>query len=197
MGNLSATGTAFGKTEIKTMFIMSSAVASVKTDDIAFAKDESAISDVKVLYDFEDEAGWKVSGSGNTMDYITDGAISGGKSLKGKVTAWNGLYNQNVAGAELADVKYVYVKVKTSVNAQISVRFYSGIGIGQNYVSLNAVTVSADGNYHTIRFDISNWDSLSLAGTKFKKTDVKTFLIRTNVASELTIDDVTFSAGEL
>lgn len=197
MGNLSATGTAFDKTEIKAMFVMSSVVASVKTDDIAFAKDESAISDVKVLYDFEDEAGWSVSGSGNTMEYITDGAISGGKSLKGKVTAWNGLYNQNLAGAELADVKYVYVKVKTSVNAQISVRFYSGIGIGNNYVSLNAVTVSADENYHTIRFDISNWDSLNLTGTKFKKTDVKTFLIRTNVASELTIDDVTFSAGEL
>ena len=197
MGNLSATGTAFDKTEIKTMFVMSSVVASVKTDDIVFTKDESAISDVKICYDFEDEAGWDVSGKGNTKEYITDGAISGGKSLKANVTAWNGLFNQNIAGAELADVKYVYVKVKTSVNAQISVRFYSGIGIGQNYVSLNAVAVKADGNVHTIKFDISNWNSLTSTGTKFGKTDVKTILIRTNVASELTIDDVAFSAGEL
>ncbi len=151
----------------------------------------------RVFDDFETETTkWKTTGS-TTNEYITDGAISGGKSLKGNVTVWNGLFNQNVAGAELSDVKYVYVKVKTSVNAQISVRFYSGVGIGQNYVSLNAVAVKADGSVHTIKFDISNWNSLSSTGTKFKKTDVKTFLIRTNVASELTIDDVAFSAGEL
>lgn len=197
MGNLGVVGTTFGKTEIKTMFVMSSAVASVKIDDIVFAKEESALSGVKVCYDFEDEAGWSVSGSSSTMEFITEGAISGSKSLQATITAWNGIYNQNVTGAELTDVKYIYVKVKTSVNAQISVRLYSGSGIGQNYVSLNGVSVNADGNSHTIMFDISNWDSLIATGTKFGKTDVKTILIRTNVASTMTIDDVVFSTSEL
>ena len=197
MSALSSVGTAFDKTEVKSILIMSSVASSVEIDDVSFVRDNSLIAGVKACYDFEDQNGWKSTGSSTTMNYVTDDALSGDQSIQITTTAWNGLYNQNINGTEFAEVKYIYLKVKTTVATTLSMRLYSGTGIGNNYVSVTGTSVAADGEYHIVRFDVSNWSGLTATGTAFDKNGTKTMLIRTSVATTLTIDDVIFSTSEL
>ena len=186
----------FDKTTIKSMLILTSAAATVEIDDIIFVNDKASYEPGALFgYGFESEGGWYSAGGTSTKDYVTDGAING-QSLQVNVTAYNGAYNQSLE-SKMEDVNYVYVKIKTSAEATISLRFYSGLGITSNYAYTSGTSVKADGEYHILKFDISDWDALTKAGTAFDKSGTQTMLIRTNVAATLTIDDVIFSTCEL
>ena len=195
--------TTFSKEEIKLMLVMSSVAATVEIDDIYFAREEIEIELPKsseiLTFDFETEGGWfssnKVDGAYVAPNYVTD--AEGNKAIEATVTAWNGVFTQTLNGADLADAKYIYVKVKTTAKSTLSMRIYSGTGIGANYVSVTGATVAADGEYHIVRFDISDWSALTAAGTAFDKTGMKTMLIRSSVAATLTFDEVIFASDEI
>ena len=198
--------TTFSKEEIKLMLIMSEAAATVEIDDIYFAREEIEIelpnepdSSAILTFDFETEGGWfssnKVDGAYVAPNYVTD--AEGNKAIEATVTAWNGVFTQTLNGADLVDAKYIYVKVKTTAKSTLSMRIYSGTGIGANYVSVTGATVAADGEYHIVRFDISDWSALTATGTAFDKTGMKTMLIRSSVAATLTFDEVIFASDEI
>ena len=199
--------TTFSKEEIKLVFIMSGVAATVEIDEIYFAREEIEIelpneepdSSAILTFDFETEGGWfssnKVDGAYVAPNYVTD--AEGNKAIEATVTAWNGVFTQTLNGADLADAKYIYVKVKTTAKSTLSMRIYSGTGIGANYVSVTGATVAADGEYHIVRFDISDWSALTATGTAFDKIGMKTMLIRSSVAATLTFDEVIFASEEL
>ena len=195
--------TTFSKEEIKLVFIMSGVAATVEIDEIYFAREEIEIELPKsseiLTFDFETEGGWfssnKVDGAYVAPNYVTD--AEGNKAIEATVTAWNGVFTQTLNGADLADAKYIYVKVKTTAKSTLSMRIYSGTGIGDNYVSVTGATVAADGEYHIVRFDISDWSALTATGTAFDKIGMKTMLIRSSVAATLTFDEVIFASEEL
>ena len=198
--------TTFSKEEIKLMLVMSTNAATVEIDDIYFAREEIEIelpnepdSSAILTFDFETEGGWfssnKVDGAYVAPNYVTD--AEGNKAIEATVTAWNGVFTQTLNGADLVDAKYIYVKVKTTAKSTLSMRIYSGTGIGANYVSVTGATVAADGEYHIVRFDISDWSALTATGTAFDKTGMKTMLIRSSVAATLTFDEVIFASDEI
>ena len=83
-------------------------------------------------------------------------------------------------------------------------RIYSGLGIGANYVSVTGVpvdiegtTVAADGGYHIVKYDISDWSKLAVTGTAFDKTAMKTMFIRVSANTTITIDEIVFATSEL
>ena len=199
--DMSAIGTTFAKTEIKTMLIASTvANITVEIDDITFVKDNSLVQGAVACYDFEDQNGWTASSSDTTKcatSYVTDAPLSGNQSMQVTATAYNGIYNQNINNTEFANVNYVYVKVKASTTTTLSIRLFSGTGIGNNYVTVTGSTVKTEGEYQIIKFDISNWSGLSATGTAFEKSGTKTMLIRTGVAATLVVDDVILSTSEL
>ena len=190
--------TTFSKSDIRTMLIMINKAATVEIDDIVFAREETA-EGVTFGYDFAVEGGWyasdKVNGGYVAPSYVTD--EDGNQCIQVTATAWNGVFTQNLASTEIANANYIYVKVKSSKDATLSMRIFSGLGIGSNYASVSGTAVKADGEYHIVKFDISNWDALTKTGTPFDKSGSKTMLIRTSAAATLTIDDVIFSTCEL
>ena len=198
--DLNNLGTTFDKDNIEAMFIMpSTGAATIVIDDIIFVRDSSKVQGAVLGYDFETAGGWfssnKVDGAYVAPNYVTD--AEGNKAIEATVTAWNGVFTQTLNGADLADAKYIYVKVKTTAKSTLSMRIYSGTGIGANYVSVTGATVAADGEYHIVRFDISDWSALTASGTAFDKTGMKTMLIRSSVAATLTFDEVIFASDEI
>ena len=208
MNALTAAGNGVSKSEIKSMLIRSSVAATIEIDDIIFVRDNESYNPGAIMgygFETEDEKWYssnKVDGAYVHPAYVTDEA--GDKCIEATVTAWNGVFIQSLDGAQLAEVKYIYVKVKSSAVITPGMRIYSGLGIGANYVSVTGVpvdiegtTVAADGEYHIVKYDISDWSKLAVTGTAFDKTAMKTMFIRVSANTTITIDEIVFATSEL
>ena len=197
MNSIFTADAAFGKDAIKSFVIMSGTAATVAIDDIVFVNDKSLYKqDVIKHYDFECQGSWSATGSGNTATYVTEDAINN-QSLKGTLTAWNGLVNQNAAGL-FADTNYVYLKIK-GVSANPYIRLYKSIGISNDYYTLIGTTVATVGDYRILRYDISDWSKLTVKGAaNFTKSEVNTLFFGSLAsAATFVVDDIILSASEL
>ena len=122
--------------------------------------------------DFETETTkWKATGS-TTKEYITDGAISGVKSLLFTTDGgYKGIYRDNLdKEIDFSDVNYVTFKVKSSANTRITLRFFNENNVfAASYLQFGQ-DVKADGAWHLMSVDMGN---LSATGTAFDKTEIK------------------------
>ena len=187
----------FDKESIKTFFILSDKLVNATIDDIVFVNDKSLYKqDIIAHYDFETQGVWSATGTGNTATYVTEGAIKG-QSLQGTLTAWNGLFNNKVAGL-FADANYIYLKIK-GVSSNPSIRLYQTAWVSNDFYTATGVTVDTKGDYRIVRYDIGDLSALAAKGSAdFEKSAISSLFIGSlATASTFIIDDVIISSVEL
>ena len=187
----------FSKEQIKTIFILSDKPATLTIDDIVFVNDKSLYKqDIIAHYDFETVGGWSSTGTGNTYAYITKGGING-QSLQANVSAWNGLFNNKVAGL-FADVNYIYLKIK-GVSSNPYIRLYSTAWITDNYYNVLGTTVETKNDYRIVRYDISDLSRVEAKGSAdFDKSAMSAIFIGSlSSAATFVVDDLIFASVEI
>ena len=198
--------TTFSKEEIKLMLIMSNVAATVEVDDIYFAREEIEIelpkeeetTGVIYTYDFDSKDGWYFSGGSTSMAIVTDD--NNNSIMSGTIGSWGAVYTKNVnTTCDLSELKYLYVKVKTSTALQL--RLYAGEDMNNSSRrSLTATTVKTTSDGYTIlKFDLSNWSSITPTGSAFDVTDISMFALVRNASGTATydIDQVVLASEEL
>ena len=187
----------FSKEQIKTIFILSDKPATLTIDDIVFVNDKSLYKqDIIAHYDFETVGGWSSTGTGNTYAYITKGGING-QSLQANVSAWNGLFNNKVAGL-FTDVNYIYLKIK-GVSSNPYIRLYSTAWITDNYYNVLGTTVETKNDYRIVRYDISDLSLVEAKGSAdFDKSAISAIFIGSlSSAATFVVDDLIFASVEI
>ena len=140
---------------------------------------------------FESPEAWKNSGS-TTNTEIADETNPENTILQfTTVGNYSGIYSQNLHFHEdFTDVRYIYLKVRVSVDTKINLRFFKENNAFASTYMQAGENVSADGKWHIVCVDL---DSL----TTFSKEEIKLMLIMSNVAATVEIDDIYFAREEI
>ena len=196
--------TTFSKEEIKLMLVMSTVAATVDVDEIYFAREEIEIelpkeeapAGVIYTYDFDSKDGLYFSGGATSMSIATD--EFGNSTISGTIASYGAVYTKNVnTTADLSELKYVYVKVKTSTALQLRVIAGDNLSNSSRRSFASASSVKTSDGYTVLKFDLTNWGSAT--GADFGITDIQMLALVRNASNSATydIDQIILASEEL
>lgn len=155
-------------------------------------KSEMTLTAVLASYKlFETPEAWKNTGSTTNTEIVDETNPENTILQFVTVANYNGIYSQNLdLHEDFTDVRYIYLKVRASANAKITLRFFKENNAFSSTYMQSGQEITANGKWHIVCVDL---DSL----TTFSKEEIKLMLIMSTAAATVEIDDIYFAREEI